>query len=457
MDSRTFARKSNQTSRRPPSSLVRSNRGTSGSSHQEDVRSHFQTTIGHQTETHAMATTRSASDFSRIPVLPSMPIQVQAKLNVRAPGDVYEQEADRVAEHVMRMPAPQLQRACLCGGECSKCNESPRRQKHLQTKHMGAGDSREINVPPIVHETVQSTGQRIDSAARLFLEPRLGQDFSQVRVHIDAKAADSALALNAMAYTVGQHVVFGKGHYAPGTRDGRQLLAHELTHVMQQSQDLGVSNVQSNLGGLMNQPGVASSTQALGVTSSVQMQRQPDQELDSEARHIIEVAQRKGSVKHRAWQVVWEMLREYFPRNIDLIHGVTFQPSALGLPVELSESRKSAAIIVGEDFMNGVTPQGFQGSINEMRMALERIEIRMRQPARPATPLPPQSPEEIALQEQIHKKFGITIQAGHYRIFKTCNKRLVDSMPLNWPLWEDLRSFEKELSQTTKSGVASPM
>jgi outer membrane protein OmpA-like peptidoglycan-associated protein len=68
------------------------------------------------------------------------------------------------------------------------------------------------------------------------MEPRFGHDFSQVRVHADARAADSARALNALAYTVGQDTVFGAGRYAPGTAEGRRLLAHELAHVLQQAE-----------------------------------------------------------------------------------------------------------------------------------------------------------------------------------------------------------------------------
>ncbi len=91
------------------------------------------------------------------------------------------------------------------------------------------------SVPPIVHDTLQSPGQPFDHAMRAFFEPRFGQDFSAVRVHTDAKAADSARSVKARAYTVGREVIFGAGQYAPHTDAGRQLIAHELTHVVQQN------------------------------------------------------------------------------------------------------------------------------------------------------------------------------------------------------------------------------
>lgn len=89
-------------------------------------------------------------------------------------------------------------------------------------------------VPPIVHEVLRSPGQPLDNNTRTFMQSRLGHDFSQVRVHIDSRAAESARAVNALAYSIGHQVIFGAGRYAPNTSAGQRLLAHELTHVVQQ-------------------------------------------------------------------------------------------------------------------------------------------------------------------------------------------------------------------------------
>lgn len=134
------------------------------------------------------------------------------------------------ASSVMRMPVPQIQRACPCGGECPKCRKHAPTQGHvgLQMKHTGAGDLAETAVAPIVGAVLRSTGRPLDVAARAFMEPRFGHDFSDVRVHTDETAARSADAIHANAYTSGRHVVFGKDKY------GLQLLAHELAHVVQQ-------------------------------------------------------------------------------------------------------------------------------------------------------------------------------------------------------------------------------
>lgn len=130
--------------------------------------------------------------------------------------------------------AATLQRKCACGGtaansdsECQQC-----KKKKLQRR---ASDFGEVNAaPPIVDEVLESPGQPLDAATRSFMEPRFGHDFSKVRVHTDHRAAESARAVNSLAYTVGRSVVFGAGQYAPGKVAGRKLLAHELTHVVQQ-------------------------------------------------------------------------------------------------------------------------------------------------------------------------------------------------------------------------------
>lgn len=127
-----------------------------------------------------------------------------------------------------------LQRQCACGqhtvagGECESC-----RQKRLQRK--AAGHSGPEFAPPIVHEVLRSPGQPLDATTRAFMEPRFGHDFSRVRVHTDARAGESAQAVNALAYTVGNDIIFARGSYVPHTISGDKLLAHELTHSVQQS------------------------------------------------------------------------------------------------------------------------------------------------------------------------------------------------------------------------------
>ncbi len=88
--------------------------------------------------------------------------------------------------------------------------------------------------PPIVHTVLRSPGQPLDEGVRRRLEPHFGRSFDRVRVHSDPQAAESARSVQALAYTVGEHVVFGEGRYAPGTDAGQRLIAHELAHTLQQ-------------------------------------------------------------------------------------------------------------------------------------------------------------------------------------------------------------------------------
>jgi hypothetical protein len=175
-------------------------------------------------------------DFGGIPIHVSAPGAIQTKLAINQPGDEYEQEADRISEHVMRMPEAQLQPAYDYGGTRPRGQtEQPvQNQERLQTKRAGSGGLGPAAAPSIVHEVLRSPGQPLDPATRAFMEPRFGHDFNHVRIHTDEKASDSALAVNALAYTSGRHLVFGAGQYSPTTASGRRLLVHELVHSVQQ-------------------------------------------------------------------------------------------------------------------------------------------------------------------------------------------------------------------------------
>ena len=147
---------------------------------------------------------------------------VQAKLRVGRPNDSYEQEADHAAERVKRMETPGWD------GNRSAASVAPIIQRRVSEGADGLTEA-----PPLVHEVLRSPGQPLDPSTRDFMEPRLGADFREVRVHTDAEAAASARLMGAHAYTVGRDVVFAAGKFSPATAEGRALLAHELTHVRQ--------------------------------------------------------------------------------------------------------------------------------------------------------------------------------------------------------------------------------
>lgn len=172
---------------------------------------------------------RFCHDFSQIPIHSTQTTALQAKLRVSQPGDVYEQEADQVAEQVMRMT----------DSEPPLSDDKDEVKNSLMRKQSGELRASTItgfpDIPSVVHDVVNGGGgQPLDTATRAFMEPRFGHDFSPVRVHTDADADAASQSLNARAFTMGRHVVFAAGEYHPQSEHGRRLLAHELVHVQQQ-------------------------------------------------------------------------------------------------------------------------------------------------------------------------------------------------------------------------------
>ncbi len=143
---------------------------------------------------------------------------LQTKLNVSTPGDMYEQEAERFAHSVLSKPEkPPASEA------------SPRTERFADNASVGTNAA-----PASVGAALASSASPLNPALRQDMEQRFGHDFSRVRVHSDTVASQSADQMNALAYTVGRNIVFGAGRFAPETQEGRRLLAHELTHVVQQ-------------------------------------------------------------------------------------------------------------------------------------------------------------------------------------------------------------------------------
>lgn len=174
---------------------------------------------------------------------------IQPKLTVNMPGDVHEREADTVADRVMRMVAPSdslVRRTCIdCENEEKGLQrkqdegQSPIKRQVYPFEAITASIQREADdaLPQEDRSYVKGLktgGKPMDERERSFFEPRFGRDFSAVRLHTDVRAARSASNLNAHAYTYGNDIVFGANRYAPNTAAGKKLMAHELTHVVQQ-------------------------------------------------------------------------------------------------------------------------------------------------------------------------------------------------------------------------------
>ena len=171
---------------------------------------------------------------------------LQPKLSINPPNDVYEHEADAMADRVVNMkgdentsqfffvpPNLQVQRMC------AECEEE---DKQMQMKGSGSNKAIAGNELENYIDNVKGSGQALPAETLSFFGSRMGYDFSEVKIHTDSLASKSAASINALAFTSGNNIVFNSGQYSPGTESGKKLLGHELTHVVQQSKmsDAGI-------------------------------------------------------------------------------------------------------------------------------------------------------------------------------------------------------------------------
>lgn len=155
--------------------------------------------------------------------------RLQAKLTIGASNDPLEQEADRIADQVLAAPAHSTVSGAV---------------PHIQ-RFTGQETADAVTVPASVDRVLSGSGSPLDPATQQDMGQRFGHDFSQVRVHTDFAAKQSAQDINAHAYTIGHNIVFGAGGFAPESHEGRKLIAHELTHVVQQTGAAGIRAGQS--------------------------------------------------------------------------------------------------------------------------------------------------------------------------------------------------------------------
>ena len=164
---------------------------------------------------------------------------IQPKLTVNQPNDSYEQEADAMADKVMRMTDNENSQqpffkpvVSAIQRKCAHCEEE---EKELQRKEKDNGKTATDTGLENYISGLDQGGKPLSEEVRNFYEPRFGYDFSNVKLHTDNIAAKSAQSINALAYTSGNNIVFNSGQYSPTTESGKRLLGHELTHVIQQA------------------------------------------------------------------------------------------------------------------------------------------------------------------------------------------------------------------------------
>lgn len=227
---------------------------------------------------------------------------LQTKLTVNKPGDIYEQESDRIADQVMAAPVHPSVSGAL-----------PRIQRFS-----GQSNGRMDAAPRSVDQVLASPGRPLELALRQEMEERFGHEFSRVRVHTGAAAERSARDVNANAYTVGYDMVFGAGGFAPGTQEGRRLIAHELTHVVQQLRSRGMSSGRRN--GQRGPASLSDHTHGLETNSGTLLQR--DLALEPTNPHPQEVNLTAGQIR----DAINFNRRRYDAENTRLIQDVVGAP-----------------------------------------------------------------------------------------------------------------------------------
>lgn len=285
--------------------------------------------------------------------------------------------------------------------KCDKC-----RKKRSLLRRAAVSRAPET-VPPIVHEALRSPGQPLDAATRAFMEPRFGHDFggatspgsamqiaqrdliinrpddryereadrtadyimkaspraaargfdfSKVRIHTDAIAAESARKVDALAFTVGDHIVFGTGRYAPNSSSGRRLLAHELAHVVQQDGNLQASWLQRE---------------------EAEVARPRPAPVDANAQRIIDLAQDTSRpIEERAVAVVQAIINQYFPNDRDKISQIRYRAALSGLDTTSSGqgARTTGILRVGQGFVENTTLRHFARRVLQVRHEIQHVE-----------------------------------------------------------------------------------
>lgn len=244
-------------------------------------------------DTQLPQSSRFQQNFSRVSVRSSSLPFIQPKLKIGRPGDRYEQEADRVADQVMRIPNPRTAQSIqpVAPGHHSLLQRQPEvvedkdedEEEVVQTKP-ALGQTPSVT-PDLQTQLHAGGGQALPQRTREAMESRFHHDFKGVRVHSDRHAANLNRQMHAQAFTHGQHIYFGQGYYQPSTFRGQHLLAHELTHVVQQTgghtegqivQRLDLSEAQTGLGQSISVPSVNSTRPTISPTS-INLQKQEEE------------------------------------------------------------------------------------------------------------------------------------------------------------------------------------
>lgn len=304
------------------------------------------------------------------------------------------QDKERACKDVVRSPSAALNKVlqgkCACGspagmsGQCEEC------QKKSLSAHQTGGNETAASLK--VQEGLVSPGKPLDEQTRRVMESGLGHDFSNVRVHIDTRANAAARSLDASAYTVGNDIVFGAGKYDPDSHAGRERIAHELTHVVQQrlthspaANTSPAREAEARNAGARLASGQGVMVGQAAPAGSVQFDKDKDKDanpLDEKAKKIIAIAaDTKKDAEQRAVAVVKAIIDEYYSADKPLVDSVVYNNKEAGTGVKASQKfakgskpeESTGIIYVGDDFLKGVTETHFARRVLQVGHEIEHI------------------------------------------------------------------------------------
>lgn len=302
---------------------------------------------------------------------------LQTKLTMGAPNDPYEKEADTVAENVMRMADENfLQR------KCADCEEEEKAQRKLlpvsTTPFLQTKSENIARVSEGVDSAIQcsrGSGSSIDSDTQSFMSSRMGSDFSDVKIHTDRQSEQLNHNLSARAFTVGNDIYFNRGEYEPQSSEGKQLLAHELTHVIQQRGNIRTKLIQRVCHEDTNPSRTLAACPEGATDVGRQLQGQTNA-LDTRANAIIAIAAGTGSNSAKALQVVNDMICVYMPSQASKVRKINYYSAEPGLAVQSigAGATTRGDICVGDTFLTGTTRTHLSRRLLQLAHELEHID-----------------------------------------------------------------------------------
>jgi hypothetical protein len=298
-----------------------------------------------------------------------------SSLKITSSNNQEEQQADQTADHIMRMPErPFVQRKCA---SCEHEEEKVSRKTEPFIQKQGNGSDRGIASESVTKQINSSRGggSRMSENTISFMESRFNTDFSEVKIHTDSNAIQMSRELNAQAFTVGSDIYFNEGKYSPDSSSGKHLLAHELTHTVQQSGGIDrkiqracheASNPTINMGACP-EGSTNVGRQAQGQTNA----------LDAKAQAIITLAADTTiPIADRAIRVVNDIICSYMPSEASKVRKINYSSAEHGLNTQSVGSGASTQgdICVGDYFVNNITTTHIARRILQVAHELQHID-----------------------------------------------------------------------------------